>query len=77
MKAGLAPIGVDGKSVELQHMLQTQDGPIAEVTNKFHKDNSSVIHINPNTVETGIDRNKFKTWKRAYRKERAAKLEKQ
>ncbi|GAA4976324.1 HNH/ENDO VII family nuclease [Streptomyces hyderabadensis] len=34
MKQGLAPMGPDGKPMNLHHMLQTQDGPIAEVTTR-------------------------------------------
>ena len=36
MKQGLAPIGADGKPVELHHMLQTNSSPIAEVLRAFH-----------------------------------------
>ena len=32
MATGRAPIGADGKSVNLHHMTQTQSGPIAEMT---------------------------------------------
>ncbi|WP_454834642.1 HNH/ENDO VII family nuclease [Pseudomonas lini] len=46
MENGLAPYGADGKKVNLHHMLQTQDGPIAEVPQSFHQKNSCVIHIN-------------------------------
>lgn len=46
MKNGLAPYGPDGKKVNLHHMLQTQDGPIAEVTQSFHQKNSGAININ-------------------------------
>ncbi|MCF7545800.1 hypothetical protein L4G47_26840, partial [Pseudomonas sp. P2647] len=37
MKNGLAPYGPDGKKINLHHILQTQDGPIAEVTQNFHQ----------------------------------------
>ncbi len=71
MKAGRAPIGFDGKSVELHHMLQTPDGPIAEVSRAFHKKHTSIIHINPNTMESAIDRDMFGQWREEYWKERA------
>jgi filamentous hemagglutinin len=35
MKNGLAPYGLDGKKVNLHHMLQTRDAQIAEVTQSF------------------------------------------
>ncbi|WP_372239766.1 DUF637 domain-containing protein [Pseudomonas sp. SCB32] len=72
MASGRAPIGVDGKSVNLHHTTQTQDGPIAEMTQTFHQQNSSVIHINPNTIPSGIDRIAFDKWKAQYWEQRAA-----
>ncbi|WP_375622769.1 MULTISPECIES: HNH/ENDO VII family nuclease, partial [unclassified Bartonella] len=71
MKTGRAPIGFDGRSVELHHMLQTPDGPIAEVSKTFHKKHTSIIHINPNTMESAIDRDMFGQWREKYWKERA------
>jgi hypothetical protein len=66
MEQGLAPIGPDGKSVNLHHMTQTNDSAIAELTQTFHQKNSKVIHINPNTIPSGIDRNAFNSWKSSY-----------
>lgn len=37
MASGRAPIGVDGKSVNLHHMTQSQNEPIAKVTQSFHQ----------------------------------------
>ena len=74
MGRGVAPIGTDGKSIELHHMLQSHDGPIAEVTSSFHKQNYSVLHINPNSIPSGIDRSDFNAWKRKYWKDRASGL---
>lgn len=54
MEQRLAPLGSDGKSINLHHMIQTNDSAIAEVTASFHQTNSKVIHINPNTVPSGI-----------------------
>jgi len=72
MASGRAPIGTDGKSVNLHHMTQSQNGPIAEVTQSFHQENSSVIHINPNTTPSGINRPVFDKWKSQYWQQRAA-----
>ena len=66
MQKGLAPIGPDGESINLHHLIQTQDGAIAEVTQTFHQQNYGTLHINPNTVPSGIDRNAFDAWKRRY-----------
>jgi len=71
MQQGLAPIGPDGAPINLHHMLQTQNGPIAEVTQTFHQQYSSTIHINPNTIPSGIDRSAFNAWRRAYWMNRA------
>ncbi|WP_347113874.1 hemagglutinin repeat-containing protein [Leclercia sp. S52] len=71
MQGGRAPIGTDGKPVNLHHMLQRQDGPIAEVTQSFHKDNHSTIHINDNSIPSGINRAQFNRWRSDYWKQRA------
>ena len=71
MEAGLAPLGSDGKSMNLHHMTQTQDGAIAEVTSTFHSENSSIIHINDNSIPSGIDREAFDKWRSDYWKSRA------
>lgn len=74
MEMGRAPIGKDGKSVNLHHMLQKQDGPIAEVTQSFHKDNHATIHINDNSIPSGINRADFNKWRSNYWKNRASGL---
>ncbi len=71
MEQGRAPIGHDGKSVNLYHMTQKQSGPIAEVAQTFHKDNHSVIHVNNNSIPSGINRNQFNKWRADYWKARA------
>lgn len=65
MANGLAPIGSDDRSVNLHHMTQRQNDPIAEITQKFHKENHSTIHVNTNTISSGINRNKFESWKKS------------
>ena len=66
MATGRAPIGYDGKAVNLHHMLQTQNGPIAEMSQAFHKTNHRVIHINPNSIPSGTDRAAFNEWRKQY-----------
>ncbi|MCC6553513.1 MAG: type VI secretion system tip protein VgrG [Polyangiaceae bacterium] len=75
MKRGLAPLGPDGKSVNLHHLIQSESGSIAEISGSFHKDYHKVIHINPPTIPSGIDRKKFRAWRRDYWKERAGDFE--
>jgi len=71
MEQGLAPLGSDGKSVNLHHMTQTNNSAIAEVTQTFHQQNKGVIHINSNTIPSGIDRNTFNSWRKSYWNNRA------
>ncbi|MBT2563778.1 hypothetical protein J7E50_21535 [Pedobacter sp. ISL-68] len=39
---------------------------VAEVTETFHKKYSKILHINPNTTGSGINRQLFDKWKKAY-----------
>jgi hypothetical protein len=71
MRKGLAPLGPDRKSINLRHTTQRNESSIAEVTQTFHKENSSVIHINPNTIPSGINRKEFNQWRKEYWKNRA------
>lgn len=71
MKKGLAPLGPDGKSIDLHHKTQRNESSITEVTQTFHKENSSIIHINPNTIPSGINRTEFNKWRTSYWKNRA------
>lgn len=71
MATGRAPIGTDGKPVNLHHMLQSNDSAIAELTQTFHQQNSKIIHINPNVIPSGIDRSAFDAWKARYWANRA------
>jgi hypothetical protein len=74
MQDGRPPIGPDGFPVQLHHLLQTMDGPIAEVSQTFHQTYSSIIHINPNTVGSGIDRAAFAIYRASYWIQRAFNL---
>ncbi|MGG6431322.1 HNH/ENDO VII family nuclease [Anoxybacillus sp. D401a] len=72
MEKGLAPLGSDGKPINLHHMTQRNESSIAEVTQTFHKENSKIIHINPNTIPSGINRNEFDKWRKDYWKDRVS-----
>jgi hypothetical protein len=74
MKRGLAPLGPDGKALELHHTTQRHDGAVAEVTHEFHKKYSKELHINPNSIPSGIDRPAFDAWRKRYWSERLARL---
>jgi hypothetical protein len=74
MLDGDAPIGCDGRSVNLHHSLQTMDGPLVELTQTMHQKYSAIIHINPNSVPSGIDRRIFDNWRKEYWIRRAVEL---
>ncbi|ALS35673.1 hypothetical protein ABID30_001114 [Enterococcus rotai] len=71
MEQGLAPLGPDGNPINLHHMTQRDISSIAEVEQSFHQSNSKTIHINPNSVPSGIDRKSFNKWRSDYWKNRA------
>lgn len=71
MEKGLAPLASDGNPVNLHHMTQRDVSSIAEVEQSFHQINSKTIHINPNSVPSGIDRKAFTKWRGDYWKNRA------
>ncbi|WP_398939663.1 HNH/ENDO VII family nuclease [Streptomyces sp. IB201691-2A2] len=76
LREGQAPLGpgrrADDEALNLHHVLQTQEGPIAEVTAAFHSSNSRVLHWKSGTkIPTGIDRNEFRKWSQQYWKNRA------
>jgi hypothetical protein len=68
---GRAPIGDDGKPVELHHRNQTMDGPLDEMTNKDHRGKGNYRENHPNKGPSKIDRKSFKTqreghWKKEW-----------
>lgn len=71
MADGLTPYGTDGKKLNLHHMTQRNQSAIAELTHTMHKDWSKIIHINPNTIPSGINRSAFDRWRVAYWENRA------
>jgi hypothetical protein len=66
MATGRAPIGIDGKSVNLHHLTQTQDGAIAEVAGGMHDEFYKILHINTGQLPSGINRSLFGSWREAY-----------
>ena len=69
MKLGLAPIGKDGKPIELHHLEQDANGIIVEVLNSEHKKYYKELHYHK--INSEIDRTSFNQWKKKYWKERA------
>ena len=73
MEAGNPPL-IDGKPVELHHIDQRMDSPLAELTSDEHRGfgNDSVLH--DKSQPSQIDRAAFEKEKDAYWKERAAQV---
>lgn len=73
MKNGYAPIGPDGKQIELHHMFGEEPGPIAELEKTFHQQNTKALHsmINESFRNDKAKRDSWGNFKKAYWKERA------
>lgn len=71
MELGLAPLNKENKTIELHHIGQHSDSPLAELTMEQHrgKGNDTILH--DKTKESEIDRNKFNIEKANYWKCRA------
>lgn len=66
MQNGDAPTGTDGKPINLHHMLQKDGGPLIEVTQTRHQESTKILHINPRSYGSAINRPEFRTWRRQY-----------
>jgi len=73
MEKGLAPLGKDGKAVELHHLKQKDNGVIIEVTNSEHRKYTKTLHRYRDVSE--IDRKEFEKWRRKYWQNRAKDFE--
>ena len=73
MQKGLPPI-VDGKSLELHHIGQKMDSPLAELKIEEHRGQGKDAILHDKTKETEIDRNEFKKERESHWKERAEQL---
>jgi hypothetical protein len=72
MQRGRAPIGPDGRPLQLHHTIQKEPGSVAEITQNLHQRGARQLHINPsNTLPSGIDRAVFRRWKAEYWMRRA------
>lgn len=77
MKDGRAPLDADGRPIELHHIGQKQDSPLAELTCAEHrgKGNDNVLHNK--LKESEIDRDGFGKERQEYWKARAEQIESQ
>lgn len=71
MQKGRVPIGKDGFYVELHHLIQREKGEIAEISGKVHRENHKLLHINPSSIPSGINRAAFRKLRKAYWKRRS------
>ncbi|UWU24828.1 DUF4150 domain-containing protein (plasmid) [Rhizobium sp. CB3060] len=51
MEKGLAPLGDDGKEINLHHLTQDEPGAMAEVKSTFHSENDRVLHMYSNQYD--------------------------
>lgn len=56
---GLSPINKDGKVIELHHIGQYADSPLAELTTEEHRGKGNDIILHNKTKESEIDRQEF------------------
>ena len=75
MEQGLAPIGTDGKSVNIHHVNQTNNGPVIEITATEHQQNYRNLHTNIGQSPSQINRRDFNKWRRGYWKWRSNNLD--
>lgn len=77
MENGLSPITKTGETVELHHIGQKADSPLAELTTQEHrgKGNDTILHDKQKTSE--IDREAFKTEREEHWESRAHEADKQ
>jgi RHS repeat-associated protein len=75
MAQGKAPVGKDGKPVELHHEGQTSEGDLKEMTQSDHRGGENFSKNHPNTGQepSQIDRSKFKQQREQYWKDKAKK----
>lgn len=66
MKKGLAPIGNDGESINLHHIGQRKDSPLAELTNSEHEKNYSVLHDKNKPTEVHGEGSTWNEERKAY-----------
>ena len=72
MQEGKAPIGRDGRSINLHHMQQSDRyGSIIELSETTHQKGHKPLHVNTHDIPSGINRETFEVLKKAYWRTRA------
>lgn len=75
IKDGKAPYGPDCERVNLHHIRQKADSPLAELTDTEHKSNDGILH--DKTKESEIERSVFRKEREAYWRNRYEELNKE
>lgn len=73
IKMGKSPYGPDGEWINLHHIGQHPDSPLAELTNTEHKQNDGILHIKNKASE--IERPTFRTERQNYWQARYENME--
>jgi len=61
MQNGLAPIGHDGRSVNIHHINQTNNSPLMEISATSHR--QAGLHQNTGQLPSQINRQEFNIWR--------------
>lgn len=78
MKEGKCPLSKDGQKIELHHIGQNSDAPLAELTMSEHRGPDNDMTLHDKTIdESRIDRGAFRTERENYWKARANQIENQ
>lgn len=75
MERGRPPVTDSGENVELHHIGQKQDSPLAELTTNEHRGTGNDAVLHDKTKESEIDRNEFAKERSAHWKDRLNEME--
>lgn len=75
MKEGKAPLDKDGNPIELHHIGQKSDSPLAELTKEEHRGKNNHTTLHDLKKESEIYRDKFNEERREYWQARAKQIE--
>lgn len=73
MEKGMAPLK-DGKPIELHHIGQKMDSPLAELTVQEHRGQGNDTILHDKKIDSQINRREFKKEKEEYWKARAVQI---
>lgn len=77
MSRGCCPISQDGQKIELHHIGQDPDSPLAELTTEEHRGEANDMILHDKTNESNIDRATFRRERESYWIARAEQIKNQ